>query len=765
MSKIHPMFAKAAARRNVPALDDVASPPPAVPTIASLALEVVVDDVTAPSGASPRAKRSRSPTGDVVATKEFTEEWVGKSNPAALEDAIASTVVPVALTLPTLVQDSNFALDSFAGWPLPAAPTAATDDLVPFAYMADLLSDISATSSRLGATVILAKMFYTVLCRCAADLLPVANLAVNRLAPAHEGVELGVGDAILTKAICESCGLTVKALRDEYQRCGDLAEIAQNKKNRLNTLVQAKPLTTRGVFQAFKSIATMSGKDTQRRRTDMINSLLRAARGPEVNFIVRALQGKMRIGIADSSVLMALGIAFAVRHVGGPSQLKKVRTEHLHRVITFAVEGVTRAFHEVPSFDVVLPVICSRGLAALIKNGDPRLIITPGIPVKPMLAHATNGITAILDRFLEKEFTCEYKYDGERAQVHYLGGSNFSIFSRNSERHTDKYPDVIASMPVAFDATKVKSFILDSEVVAIDSATGRLQAFQVLQHRGRKNIRLEDVQIEVCLFGFDLLYFNGESLLSKPLRERRQLLRDNFIIGKHFRYAESFDGSDTTEIQGFLDRSISDGCEGLMVKTLDVDADYTPFKRSYHWLKLKKDYLEGAGDTLDLIVMGGYFGKGKRTGVYGGYLLGCYDAGSEEVQSICKIGTGFSDKDLETLANDLAKHVIPAPPPYFRSHDSHRPDVWFTDAAVWEVKAADLTISPAHQAARGKVDADKGIALRFPRFLRVREDKGPVDATSAEQVAFMYKQQALAQRQLQESNGSPTADADGAGYE
>merc|ERR1712096_380646 len=163
-------------------------------------------------------------------------------------------------------------------------------------------------------------------------------------------------------------------------------------------------------------------------------------------------------------------------------------------------------------------------------------------------------------------------------------------------------------------------------------------------------------------------------------------------------------------------------CEGLMVKTLDVDATYEIARRSHNWLKLKKDYLDGVGDTLDLVVIGGY------------------------------LGTGFTDEDLAKHAAFFKENLSEKPKAYYSFDPNLAPDHWFEPVQVWEVKCADMTISPVHRAATGIVDPSKGVSLRFPRFIRIRDDKKVEDATNADQIATMYNSQTSSRIRKRERN-------------
>lgn len=611
---------------------------------------------------------------------------------------------------------------------------------VPYLALAKALEKIDGISGRLKMIETLCNFFRSVIALTPEDLIYAVYLCLNKLAPDYRGLELGVGETLLVKALAEATGRTPDKIKAEVGAKGDLGLVAESSRSNQRIIFAPPPLLLSGVFAKLKTIAQMTGNMVQSKKVDIIKGLMVACRQSEARFLIRSLGGKLRVGLAESSLLTALAHACVFTPPERPGVLdasQEVGSDVLKKRLDQATLLLKTTYCECPDYDRIVAVLLEEGLEQLPK----RCFLSPGVPLKPMLAHPTKGVTQVLERFHGENFTCEFKYDGERAQIHVLEDGTVHIFSRNQEDNTSKYPEVVRRLPTAL-APSTRTCILDSEAVAWDRETGTIQPFQVLSTRKRKDASEEDIKVQVCIFVFDLLYLNGESLVRKPLRERRELLRSvlHEVPGETV-FAASADLSTVDDIQEFLEESIRGNCEGLMVKTLDTEATYEIAKRSHNWLKLKKDYLEGAGDTVDVVVVGGYHGKGKRTGTYGGFLLACYDADNEEFQSLCKIGTGFADEDLEKHSNFFKDHVLPGPKSYYRYDASLAPDDWFDAVQVWEIKCADLSVSPVHKAALGLVDPEKGISLRFPRFLRIREDKNPEDATTATQIAELYKNQ------------------------
>ncbi|RBA13170.1 DNA ligase 1 [Fusarium proliferatum] len=718
------------------------------------------------SKTTPKAKAAKEATPEENDDSDKEEASTASASDAELdEEADVEDKPEVAAKAREKVQTKfkSKTKDPYPDWK-PGTP-------VPYAALCTTFSLVEMTTKRLIIMEHCSLFLRQVMRLTPEDLLPTVLLMINKLAPDYAGIELGIGESLIMKAIGETTGRSLQVIKADQKEIGDLGLVAVKSRSTQRTMFKPKALTIRGVHQGLMNIATVTGNGAQGRKVDGIKKLLAAADanstgkvditkdkgGPsEAKFIIRFLEGKLRLGLAERTVLVSLAQAIVAHEADANGKVPSTSDLEKGESILKTV------YSELPSYDVIVPAMLEHGIMKLRENCKLR----PGVPLKPMLAKPTKAITEVLDRFEGQTFTCEYKYDGERAQIHYVAkdapqelseasqgaakeaaAGVASIFSRNSEDLSRKYPDILAKLHT-WVKPDTKSFVLDCETVAWDVDEKKVLPFQQLMTRKKKDVKVEDVKVKVCVFAFDLLYLNGEAVVEKALRERRELLETAFNpVEGEFSFATHMNGQELDEIQVFLDESVKASCEGLMVKMLDgTESGYEPSKRSRNWLKIKKDYLSGVGDSLDLVVLGAYYGKGKRTSVYGAFLLACYNPNSETYETVCNIGTGFSEQVLEDLHTQLSEITIDRPKPFY-SHSSggqHQPDVWFEPRYVWEVKTADLTLSPRYKAgAKEGVDpsGNKGISLRFPRFIRVRDDKKADAATTSRQVAEMYRKQ------------------------
>ncbi|KAG4304692.1 hypothetical protein PORY_001745 [Pneumocystis oryctolagi] len=614
-----------------------------------------------------------------------------------------------------------------------------TGQPVPYSFLCKTFDKIENTTKRLDIFSYTTDFLFLVLTKSPENLLQSIYLMINKVSSDYDGLELGIGESLLIKAIGESTGRSIAKIKQDYKEYGDLGLVAMNSRINQPTMFKGSMLTIPGVFKSLKEIATISGKDSQVKKLGIIKKLLSVANGNETKYIVRSLEGKLRIRLAEKTVIVSLA-----------HTMVRIDAEKSGSIVTPSslANGeniIKQVFSQIPSYDIIVSALLKYGIQSLSENCK----LTPGIPLKPMLAKPTKTISEVLDRFENQHFTCEYKYDGERTQIHLLDNGKIKIFSRNLEDISNKYPDIIEVIPKVVIKEGVTSFVLDCESVAWDREKKIIQPFQILSTRKKKEVDIESIKVKICIFAFDLLYMNGESLIHKSFRERRNLLTQSFkFLEGEFSFVQYSDLESLEDIQTFLEKSVQDSCEGLMVKMLDgEESGYEPSKRSRNWLKIKKDYMSNIGDSLDLVVLGGFYGRGKRANMYGAYLLGCYEPNKGVYESICKLGTGFSDEILESYTTFFNNHILEHKKPYYHhSTKGEQPDLWFEPVAVWEVLAADLSISPKYLAAVGMVDSDKGLSLRFPRYIRARDDKTPEQATTSEQVAEMYEAQLFRQK-------------------
>ncbi|MEM4005396.1 MAG: ATP-dependent DNA ligase, partial [Desulfurococcaceae archaeon] len=430
----------------------------------------------------------------------------------------------------------------------------------------------------------------------------------------------------------------------------------------------------------------------------------------EAKFIVRFIEGKLRVGIGDATIMDALATTFG----GG----------------AFSRPIIERAYNLRADLGEVAKILATQGLEA-IKTIKPEV----GVPIRPMLAERLSDPREILVKVGGEGFV-EYKYDGERAQIH-KKNNNIWIYSRRLENITHQYPDVVQKV---IDHVKADEVIIEGEIVTYDPETGELKPFQELMHRKRKHdIHLAIKEYPVKVFLFDLLYLNGKDYTVEPLPERRATLEKIIEKSDDFTIAEYVKTNTPEELEKFFLKAISEGAEGVMIKAIHKDAVYQAGTRGWLWIKYKRDYKSEMADTVDLVVVGAFHGKGRRGGKYGALLMAAYNEEKDVFETVCKVGSGFKDEDLDRLPELLKPYIRDRKHP--RVVAEMEPDVWTDPVLVAEVIGAELTLSPIHTCARGVIKSDAGISIRFPRFIRWRPDKRPEDATTSRELVEMYSRQ------------------------
>lgn len=538
----------------------------------------------------------------------------------------------------------------------------------------------------------------------------IVYLLQGKLRPDFEGVELGVAEKLAIRAISKSSGIPVKKIELEYRKGGDLGHAATIiLEQKTQTTFVVEDITVERVYETLFKIANLEGARSQDMKMKYISSLLNDATPLAASFILKILLGTLRLGIAENTVMDAL----AITYTGSKDNRKSLE----------------RAYNVSSDLGKVAETIASKGL-----EGIKKFEITLFNPIRPMLADRVKSEKDALDKMGSK-FAAEYKLDGERVQLH-IDGDKVVLFSRSLEKITSYYPDIVEKIPKVIQAEKA---ILEAEAVAINEETGEFLPFQELMHRRRKyKIEKAVSEYPISVNFFDILYVDGKNYLDVEYQKRREVLEK---IVKEDEYAKNVIMSivsNKSEIEEFLENSINAGCEGLMLKMLD--RPYQAGARGSYWLKLKREYRNELGDSLDLVVIGGFFGKGRRTGSYGTLLLASYDYDQDTFTSICKVGTGFSDEDLDQLYQILSNKVTIKKNP--RIDSGMEADVWFEPELVIEVVASEITLSPIHKAARNIIRKDAGLALRFPKFTgKIRMEKTAEDASTNEEVITLYKGQ------------------------
>ncbi len=580
--------------------------------------------------------------------------------------------------------------------------------MLDYSEVAEKYAELEGISGRNEMTRVLAEL----LLKTPKPELPMlVYLTQGKLRPDYEGVELGLAEKLALRAISTASGVPSDKVYATYVKHGDIGSAAQEllTTKKQGTLF-SEGLTLKRVYETLLRTARQSGSGSVEGKLRELASLLNDATPLEAKFIMRTVTGELRLGVADYTVLDAAATAF----LGGKEERSSVE----------------RAYNVHPDLGFVVSTVASQGL-----KGIRQVVVEVGVPIRPMLAERLSSAEAIVKKMGDKEVTAEYKLDGERLQIH-KDGSKVKLFSRRLEVITGHYPD---AADLVREHVSPRRAILEAEVVAINEDTGEYLPFQELMHRRRKHgVDKAVADYPVALNFFDILLAGQSDLTGKPYTFRRKKLEDSVKATERTRLVPRKTTSDPAAIESFMEEAIENGCEGLVVK--DPDSSYRAGAREFAWIKLKREYRSELTDTIDLVIIGAFHGKGRRAGTYGTYLLGTFDDKRELFTSVAKIGTGFSDEDLAKIPKLLKPYESHVKPPGVESNMV--PDVWFRPHVVIETIASELTLSPIHTAAMGRIRPGAGISLRFPKFTgKVRDDKGPEDATTVEEIVSMYNRQ------------------------
>jgi DNA ligase-1 len=577
---------------------------------------------------------------------------------------------------------------------------------VEYRIVAEAYRDLERISGRLALIDRLGEL----LAATPATLLPtVCYLCQGLIAPQFAGVDLGLAEKLAVRAVATATGTSPGQVAASVREAGDLGLAAEQLLSAA-AVGRAVSLPVAEVVATMHQIAGAEGPGSQGRKLDLLGGLLARATPLEARYLLRLVTGGLRLGIGSPTILDAL----AQVHAGGRA----------------ARPVLERAYNICCDLGQIAAALVSGGVAAV-----EQIRVRPGNPVRAMLAQRLSDAGQILAK-LGGQCAAEYKYDGVRIQAHRTADGSIELFTRRLERVSAQFPDVVGLLAAGLGPAEA---IVEGELVAYDAAAGQLRPFGEVMTRRRKHGIAEAVRdVPVGLFCFELLFADGQDLTQLPYPQRRARLAEAITASAQLRLTTATEVSTAAALDTAFEQAVTDGCEGLVCKSVSPDAGYQAGARGWLWIKLKRDYRTELSDTVDLAVVGAFAGRGRRAGVYGAVLLAAYDADEGIFRTVTKCGAGFTDADLAGLPARLAPLARPDKPA--RVDARQQPDVWFEPGLVLEILSAELTLSPTYTAAWGQIKEDTGLAMRFPRFTgRWRDDKSALDATTTRELIDLYR--------------------------
>ncbi len=583
-----------------------------------------------------------------------------------------------------------------------------------FNKLAQLFSELENTTKRLEMIDILSKFFTeTKESKDFEDLNIIIYLLQGQLAPnIKQFPKMGIAEKMIIEALSIHSGINSKRIKEVLVKKGDIgaaAELILLKKKKQKSLFDYNEndesletsLEISELYSELKKIALSEGAGSHDTKLGILRGLMRKCSPLETKYLLRIITSTLRVGVQSPTIIEGLALAFT------NSKENK--------------DFIERAYTLYPDLGEIAKILAEKDLEDVKK-----IDIEYGIPILSMLA-SREVYTDFISR-LGSPFVAEYKLDGERLQIHKLG-KKIILFSRRLLDISDQYPDVCQ---VIRENIQADNAIFEGEVVAMDAVYEKMLPFQVLSQRRRK-YDIDDIakEVPVCLFVFDLLKFGNESFVDKPLPDRRKILEKIVQERDELRLVKSVLINSIDELLEFFNKARKEGTEGIMAKSIDEDSIYQAGNRGYKWLKLKS--LEGGKlkDTLDVVLVGAFYGKGRRTGVYGTYIGAVYDSENDNYIAFTRFFSGLTDELSESLTRDMEQYIIQKKPKNVICED--KPDIWLKPEVVMEITGDEITVSDKF--------AKLGFSMRFPVFLRLRPEKGPKDITTSEEIKELYETQ------------------------
>jgi DNA ligase-1 len=583
-----------------------------------------------------------------------------------------------------------------------------------FLHFVATLEDLEKTSSLNEMTEILADLFKNA---DPGEIDILCYFVVGDIAAGYQEVTLDIGEKNVLSAIALGLDVEPSAVESRLRRQGDLGDIAAgfdvpSRKVFQDIFAAATPLTVQDVHRGLMQITQAEGTGSAEVKKKILAALIGIATPAERRYLVRLAMGSMRLGAGDMTVLDALATAF-------------LGSKHKR-------SALEQAYYISSDIGYVAGILAKSGI-----TGVKRIRVALNRPIHPMLSQRVPEMKEILEKIGSDTIAVEEKYDGERIQAH-KDGDSVRLFSRRLSDVTEQFPDVVQQVKEHIRAT---SAILDGEAVAYNRDKRTYYPFQKLMQRRRKyQVSEYTSRIPVRYMVFDLLYRDGSSWMGKNYPERVETLHKILESSELIAPAGSTRTGTTFGIQDYFNRCLDAGLEGVICKSTATDSFYEAGSRSWQWIKWKKSYGTALTDTLDLVVIGGYLGRGKRKGTYGSLLCAAYNEENDIFQTICGLGAGFSDEQLAFLPEKFRNVEVDEQPARCMVREQKYPDQWFVPTFVLEVLGAEITESTMHTC-NWDEEKGSGMGLRFPRFIRWRPEKSPEQATSAEEIREMFQGQ------------------------